>query len=356
MISMDSLNKTDKNKESLHIKVKQQLRLLIDDKQPDYLTSERQLQKELGISRTTVRKALNELIQEKRIIPEQGRGYRVLYGKNKSRILGKIGFALMNDSDVFVNSVFQTMFDEVFSKKLEPVVTIIDLRYENPAEKISRLLAVTDGIFINSKILRSYSQFPSKEMYRCVALPYTVPESPVCSIMADMKEGARIITKRLLADGHRKIATLFSDSDRSEGFHEVMNKNGIKIIEKLHPEVGGYRHLAYEAMGRLLSETRDFTAVICQNDIAALGAIEQCFRLGIKVPEDISIVGFDNISEAELFPVPLTTAGIDLKLMCKKAMDFLLEGLRTGKCQEAVKFKPDLVIRKSIKKISKVGN
>ena len=337
------------NKESLHIRLKQLIRTLISDTQPEYLISERELQRQFLVSRTTIRKTLNELVQEKRLVAEQGRGYRVLYGAQGGELAGKIGFALLNTDDVFVNAVFRTMIDEIFSKKFEPVVTIIDPRYESPAEKLAKLLASTDALFINSGILQKRDSLLERELFRCLALPYAVKDMPVCSVMADMKKGARLLTSYLLRNGHREIATLFADSERGRGFEQIMNRYGVKINRSLQCECRGYRHAAYKAMGNLLAGKRDFSAVICQNDLAALGAMEQCFRQGIKVPEDISIVGFDNIQDSELFPVPLTTAGIDLKTMCKKALSLLLEGLRTGKSQAAVKLKPELIIRKSVR-------
>jgi len=341
------------NKESLHIRVKQLIRKLINDERPEYLVSERELQRRFNISRTTIRKAMSELVQEKRLIAEHGRGYRVLYGVKGEELCGKIGFALLNNDDVFVNAVFRNMIDEVFSKKFEPVVTIIDLRYESPAEKLSKLLAVTDAVFIDSSILRDHHDvLPKTELFRCLALPYTVKDMPVCSITADINQGARLLTQHILDNGHRKIATLLADKDRIEGFELAMNKYGVGVDDGLTCKCRGYRHAAYNAMNDLLARRRDFTALLCQNDIAALGAMEQCFKQGIKVPEDISIVGFDNIHEAELFPVPLTTAGIDLKILCKKALTLLLEGLRTGESQKSLKLKPKLIIRQSIRNIS----
>ena len=341
------------NNESLHIRVKQLIRKLIDDEHPEYLNSERELQRKLKLSRTTIRKALNELIQEKRLIAEHGRGYRVLYGVKGKTLTGKIGFALLNNDDVFVNSVFRILIDEVFSKKFEPVVSIIDLRYENPVEKLSKLLAVTDAVFINSAILQKYHDIlPATELFRCLAIPYAVNDTPVCSIMADIKYGARLLTKYLLDNGHRKIAALLTDSDRTEGFKKAMDEHDVEIDNALQNKCRGYRHDAYKATGELLAKRRNFTALICQNDIAALGAIEQCFKQGIKVPDEISIVGFDNIQESAFFPVPLTTAGIDLKTLSKKALNLLLEGLRTGESQKVFKIKPELIIRQSVRSIN----
>ena len=341
------------NKESLHLRVKQLIRKLIDDESPEYLTSERELQRRFKISRTTIRKALNELVQEKRLVAEHGRGYRVLYGINGKTLSGKIGFALLNNDDEFANSVFRTLIDEVFSKKFEPVVTIIDLRCENPAEKLSKLLAVTDAVFINSAILQKYHDIlPETELFRCLALPYVAGDPRVCGIMADMEYGAKLLTKHLLKNGHRKMAALLSDSDRMKGFKNTMDKHGVEIDNNLLGKCRGFRYNAYNATGELLARRRDFSALICQNDIAALGAIEQCFKQGIKVPDEISIVGFDNIRESEFFPVPLTTAGIDLKTLSKKALKLLLEGMRTGEKRKIFKIKPELIIRQSVRNIN----
>ena len=343
---------TNLNNESIYIQVKQLVREMINVDRPEYLASERKLMQKFDVSRNTVRRVLNELTQEKLLIAEHGRGYRVLYSPEGREFAGRIGFAMHNDDDVFTNAVFRAVINEVFSRRLEPVVSIIDIKNENPTEKISRLLAVTDAVFIHSTVLRTGTVLPETNFHRMLELPYPVEETALGGISADMYKGARMLTRHLIENGHRKIATLMADKPRFLGFERVMKQHRLTIAEHLQIPCRGYRHPAYEAMGELLKYRGEFTAVICQNDSAALGAMERCFLEGVKVPEEVSIVGFDNIHDSQFFPVPLTTAGIKLELMAKKALNMLLEGLRTGKCQSAAKLKPELIIRNSVSNLT----
>lgn len=340
------------NNESVYMRVKQLVREMINSDRPEYLASERNLMNKFDVSRNTVRRVLNDLVQEKLLIAEHGRGYRVLYAPEGREFFGRIGFAMHNDDDAFTNAVFRAVINEVFSRRLEPIVNIIDIKNEDPTEKISRLLAVTDAVFIHSNVLRTGAILPETNFHRMLELPYPVKETELGGISADMYKGARMLTRHLVENGHREIATLIADEPRCLGFERIMKQHRLNVTKHLQISCRGYRHPAYEAMGELLKYRGEFTAVICQNDSAALGAMERCFLEGIKVPEEISIVGFDNIHDSQFFPVPLTTAGIELKLMAKKALNMLLEGLRTGKCQPAVKLKPELIIRKSVKNLT----
>lgn len=335
------------------MRVKQLVREMIHTTRPEYLASERVLMREFDVSRNTVRRVLNELVQEKLLIAEHGRGYRVLYAPEGREFAGRIGFAMLNDDDVFTNAVFRAVINEVFSRKLEPVVSIIDINNENPTEKIFRLLAATNAVFIHSAALQADAVLPKMDLHRMLELPYPVKKTALGGISADMYKGARMLTRHLIEYGHHKIAALIADKPRQLGFERVMKQHRLTVSGHLQLSCRGYRHPAYAAMGELLKYRGEFTAVICQNDSAALGAMERCFLEGVKVPEEISIVGFDNINDARFFPVPLTTAGIELGAMAKKALNMLLEGLRTGKSQPAVKLKPELIIRSSVRNLNK---
>ncbi|MCP3965181.1 MAG: GntR family transcriptional regulator [Lentisphaerae bacterium] len=342
------------SKDPLHKRFKSILRSMITDRQLEFLPSEREMQREFGISRTTVRKALNELVSEKRIIAVHGKGYKVVYNKTDSELCGKIGFIIDNGNDVYVDVVFKALIEEVFSKGFEPVVTVIDRRYESPAEKTAALGASTDGLFIRSSLCDDPALLKELESHynRCVIFPFTNEKNTqFTSISADMGEGARILTNHLLRMGHRKIAVLTSDLFRRQGVLDVFEKRGFNLSGDLLKNCRGTRHDGYETMGMLLSEKADFTAVICQNDACALGVMERCLKEGIKVPEQVSIVGFDNIFDSARYPVPLTTAGINIKTMCREALIMLLEGIRGGKTVAGKAIKPELIKRGSVYKI-----
>jgi len=171
----------------------------------------------------------------------------------------------------------------------------------------------------------------------------------------------------LYALGHRRIAFMrgpraIPDSEyRWESIQQVAREMNLKIdpamvilidsagwsmkdnYHPMAPEIG------YKPMQALLEKTRDFTAVFCFNDIAAIGAIRALKDAGLAVPGDVSVVGFDDIQSAAYSTPSLTTVRQPLLEMGKRGAQILLERIanrETGQPSEIV-MAPELVIRES---------
>ena len=91
------------------------------------------------------------------------------------------------------------------------------------------------------------------------------------------------------------------------------------------------------------------TAVFCANDLLALGLVQQVIRLGLRVPEDVALVGYDDIEFAQAANVPLTTVSQPRELLGRAAVELLLEQRRGPESQHRreVVFQPELVVRES---------
>jgi len=114
--------------------------------------------------------------------------------------------------------------------------------------------------------------------------------------------------------------------------------------------VGGWTpQIGYEPTQRLLSATRDFTALICFNDTAAIGAMRVLHEAGMRVPNDVSVIGFDDIVSAEFHVPSLTTIRQPLKHMGKLAASILLDRIANPAAQYAgsIPVKPALIVRES---------
>jgi LacI family transcriptional regulator len=118
----------------------------------------------------------------------------------------------------------------------------------------------------------------------------------------------------------------------------------------MSPEIG------YVPMKKLLDRTREFTAVFCFNDIAAIGAIRALIEAGLRVPADVSVVGFDDIQSAAFCTPSLTTVRQPLNEMGKRGARILLERIahpdQTELTAEVV-IEPELVVRESTGPVSK---
>jgi LacI family repressor for deo operon, udp, cdd, tsx, nupC, and nupG len=109
------------------------------------------------------------------------------------------------------------------------------------------------------------------------------------------------------------------------------------------PEIG------YKPMQSLLETTKDFTAIFCFNDIAAIGAIRALKDVGLRVPEDVSVVGFDDIQSAAYSTPSLTTVRQPLFEMGQRGAKILLDriGNREAGYPSEIVMEPELVVRES---------
>ena len=142
--------------------------------------------------------------------------------------------------------------------------------------------------------------------------PHTGPVD-VPTVDSDNLAGAVLATSYLIELGHRRIALLGGRPDlesarlREQGFRQAMAGAGLPVDESL-VVVGGYRPETTEGPARdLLGRDDRPTAVFATNDLSAIRTMEVAAELGLSVPDDLSVIGFDNVPESALTDPPLTT-------------------------------------------------
>ena len=128
--------------------------------------------------------------------------------------------------------------------------------------------------------------------------------------------------------GHRHIAAvgISVDQVRALSLAEALGRHGLRLAPELDIMANGYHRDGFLATEKLLRSGRPFTAVVAQNDICALGVMERLMAEGLKVPQDVSVVGFDNLFESASYPVPLTTSGPDRDEVVHFALELLGAG------------------------------
>jgi DNA-binding LacI/PurR family transcriptional regulator len=167
----------------------------------------------------------------------------------------------------------------------------------------------------------------------------------------DQEAGARAATRHLIELGHSRILHIAGPQDwneaeeRMRGFLAEMSANDMPTEA---PVLGDWTvDLGYELGMKLLGH-REFTAVFASNDQMALGVIHAAHDLGLSVPGDLSVVGFDDIPEAKHFIPPLTTVRQDFAQLGTQAIDILLADLEgTGPPEPRIAETPELIIRSS---------
>jgi len=178
----------------------------------------------------------------------------------------------------------------------------------------------------------------------------------VCSVSVDNIHGGELAVAHLLEAGHRRIAflggpmTLGQVADRLAGARRAAGR--VPDVEILVLETGtlnvaeGLR--AGERLAGLPAARRP-TAAFCANDLLALGLLQQMVRLGLRVPADLAIVGYDDIEFAEAAAVPLTSVRQPRHLLGRTAAELLLAESRGGPGHQhrQVVFEPELIVRAS---------
>ncbi|HEX3435763.1 MAG TPA: LacI family DNA-binding transcriptional regulator [Pseudacidobacterium sp.] len=178
----------------------------------------------------------------------------------------------------------------------------------------------------------------------------------ITSIVLDHRRAAELAMHHLHQLGHRQIAfmrgqTFSSDSeDRWKSLITVAKKLGVEV----HPELTvqlevnvSSPELGYPVVQQLLTQKRPFTALISFNDIAAIGAIRAFRDHGLRVPEDVSVVGFDDIQGAAYHNPSLTTIRQPLHAMGIHAARILLRRIQAKDYPEEMAIVPELIIRES---------
>lgn len=174
-------------------------------------------------------------------------------------------------------------------------------------------------------------------------------------VMVDNELGAETAVEHLIHLGHRRIGlvggshSVSSGKQRYYGFLHGMQKNGVPVIDELITE-GSFDHEGgYECMNKLLALPQKPTAVFATNDMMAIGAMSAIFEAGFKVPEDISIIGFDDISFSKMTYPKLTTVSQPKFQTGEVAAKLLFERIEKNNKIEPrrVVLQHDLIIRET---------
>ncbi|WP_329378318.1 LacI family DNA-binding transcriptional regulator [Streptomyces sp. NBC_01716] len=206
-------------------------------------------------------------------------------------------------------------------------------------------------------VVSTHAEDPLPALITDAGLPavlYARPARPVRISYVDLahQDGARLAAEHLLARGCRRIATIAgpfdvpAGQDRLAGFRDTMARHGhpyIPVAEGEFTEESGA-----SAMERLLAEHPDLDGLFAANDLMAVGACQVLRERGLRVPEDVAVIGFDDSRAAASCRPPLTTVRQPVEDMAAEMARLLLDRLsRPDRPVTSVIFEPTLVVRAS---------
>jgi DNA-binding LacI/PurR family transcriptional regulator len=214
-----------------------------------------------------------------------------------------------------------------------------------------------DGLFISPV----YRLEPSAPIYdellrRGIPTVLLGHRAPFCdkfpNVATDDLTASYAATHHLLSLGHKRIAFLTgppaapSSLERLEGYRRALREAQLEVDDSLLFNAGSTIEEGEKAALQMLNENPKATAIQAANDLTAVGAAIVCLNQGLKVPEDLSIVGFGNFLLSEHFCVPLTTVRQPKLRLGVAAMELMLKLLR-GEHPESRRLGAELVVRKS---------
>ncbi|AZV78916.1 LacI family DNA-binding transcriptional regulator [Parasedimentitalea marina] len=270
-----------------------------------------------------------------------------------------------------IGAIIPTMENAIFARALQAFqeelggsgVTLLvassSYRADLEEEQIRTLVSRgADGI-----LLIGYHRDPKiYEFLQRQGVPIVVawvfdPQADVLTVGFDNFTAMKALADKVISMGHRRIATITANpeyndraSERLRGIRAAMSEAGISatdlsIVESAYGiDEGG------KALEQILAQPVRPSVVMCGNDVLAVGAIARAKELGLRVPEDISVTGFDDIEIAKISSPPLTTVHVPHRRMGKEAARMLINLVNATKDQKNTLIETSLKIRSSLSK------
>lgn len=250
-------------------------------------------------------------------------------------VVGKAGYSLLaamsNNDPAAEEAIIRTFI----SKRIEGVIAV-------PTNKQTKSLAAYQKALSDYNIPLVY-----------ITSLYTI--DGIRYVMGDLEEGTCMLVNHLIDLGHREIVFIGGDRTvpvtalRIEGMRKAFQMRGLPFREENLIECDDIHYeQAVLATQALIGRRRDFTAVCSINDEMALGVLNTLQGSGIRIPEDVSVVGYDNTIFSRVSSVGITTVDSDIAETCRQAVDMLFRIINEEEIDEPhVMIKPTMVERQS---------
>lgn len=211
-----------------------------------------------------------------------------------------------------------------------------------------------DGIVVTaSRVGALYASVLERMQIPIVLLNNQHPSRFAHSVLIENFEASRRAVRLLVELGHKRIAYIgdrfgySSDSERFSGYRSALDEADIPFLPELVVHGDGKLEGAGPAVEKLLAAAELPTAVFCYNDMTAIGALQVIRARGLRVPADISLVGFDDLPLASYMDPPLTTVRQPKQEMGRLAMQVLLKLMAGSTAEQNITVKGELIVRQS---------
>lgn len=337
----------------------------------------KELAKIAGVSTSTISRSLNDKSEVPLETRERIKKLALDYGYEcnvsarslrlkKNNTVGVIFGDLSNYKKQYYNKISMEIANNLSRYSMNMLVEFKN----NPHTKIDNMKKLISSSKVDGFIIiDSFLSLHDLELIKASKIPVIALHKPrdyensnLSSIKLNQYEGSRLATQHLVDIGCKNIITItekkgqsgtFDFELRTRGFIDTLKFNKLKVSTKNIIRVDGTIENVKEKLSKFIKTGFKIDGLFVQTDFLALGTISALKELGLTIPEDVSIIGFDNQSYGEITEPKLTTVNPMIDAIAKKSVDFLMEMIESKGDSAVVNFeiKPKLIFRETSKNI-----
>jgi LacI family transcriptional regulator len=343
----------------------------------------RDVAKASGFSSTTVSIVLNNAplaryipaTTKKKIETAAKRlGYRPnLFARSlRSKRSHTVGVMVFDMTDPYCTLILRGIENSLYQSNFLPILTDVHnerSRFERYLEmmldrRIEGLVILANWLFLDINLIADLE----KSSIPTAMIGCELGTDSVSSVIVDNEIGGRVAMEHLFSLGHRKIAfirgpkTLSDSSPRWKGVRSFAQSKGLDLDARLIMDLPESRdpissfEAGYKLTEELVKRHRSFTAIMAFDDMTAFGAIRALAKAGVGVPEQCSVIGFDDVATAALYTPSLTTVRQPMEAMGSLAVSIVVDGINSVLEKRAVvavqrKLVPELMVRESTQSV-----
>lgn len=257
----------------------------------------------------------------------------------------------------FYARVFEGILQEVTSNGYSMFISSDkDLRLPSGEMYMKKQM---DGVIIGGKTDMEILLYFKKQNIPVVLLNNYLDYENVTCIVSDEKTGAHQAMEHIIAMGHKKIGLIAGKfvshiyNPRYDAYVKVLTDNNISVDNRFVQTIEPTRSAAYECIKKMLTIHDRPSAFFCTNDTIAVGALKAVLHSGLKVPEDIAIIGYDNSDICTICEPELSSIHVKKEEMGRLAAKELIRQIEGGdRKKQCIVTETKLIVRNSTKKIS----
>lgn len=343
----------------------------------------RDVAKESGFSSTTVSIVLNDAPLARYIPPVTKKkieraaeklGYRPNQFARalRSKRSHTVGVMVFDMTDPYCTLVLRGIENSLYQASYLPILTDVHnerSRFERYLEmlldrRIEGLVVLANWLFLDINLLADLE----KSSIPTALIGCELKGDSMSSVIVDNEVGGSLALDHLHSLGHRKVAfirgpkTLADSAPRWRGIRNCAKKHGLELDSHLIVDLPESRDplSSFEAGQKLtedlIKQKRQFTALLAFDDMTAFGSIRALSKAGLHVPENCSVIGFDDVAPSTFYTPPLTTVRQPMEAMGNKAGTIVLEGIKSVLEKREVtaqhgRVAPELVVRESTRSV-----